>query len=105
MLASCSHRHSLQNAVHLPRLVVSKEAKTSAGNASKSLYRGRSFHRWYAKGPNDGEKSGGGGIGDELLDFMYAGKKLRKWYGEQDLVLPDGGIPARDTEDDRPMKL
>jgi hypothetical protein len=100
MLASCSHRHSLQNAVHLPRLVVNKKAKTGAGNASKSLYRGLSFHRWYAQGPNDGEKSSGGGIGDELLDFMYAGKKLRKWYGEQDLVLPDGGIPARDTEDD-----
>jgi hypothetical protein len=38
-------------------------------------------------------------FGDELLDFMYAGKKLRKWYGETDMVLPRDGGPV-DTEDD-----
>jgi hypothetical protein len=43
------------------------------------------------------------GLGDELLDFMYAGKKLRKWYGEQDLVLPkDGGDPQGDWKGDSP---
>lgn len=41
------------------------------------------------------------GLGDELLDFMYAGKKLRKWYGEQDLVLPkDGGDPVEEWKED-----
>lgn len=99
MLLSCSYHHSCQRVVHLPRLVVSKRAKTSVGYSSKVLSERRFAHRLYATGTNDGEKSGGG-IGDELLDFMYAGKKLRKWYGEQDLVLPDGGIAARDTEDD-----
>ena len=43
----------------------------------------------------------GKGLGDELLDFMYAGKKLRKWYGEEDLVLPrDGGDPEGDWKGD-----
>lgn len=32
-----------------------------------------------------------------MLDFMYAGKKLRKWYGETDMVLPrDGGTVEED---------
>jgi len=43
---------------------------------------------------------GGGGLGDDLLDFMYAGKKLRKWYGEEGLVLPkDGGSPKDEDEE------
>lgn len=47
-------------------------------------------------------------FGDELLDFMYAGKKLRKWYGETDMVLPrDGGPVPEDEgsdEDDQPLE-
>lgn len=37
-------------------------------------------------------------FGDELLDFMYAGKKLRKWYGETDMVLPQDGGPVPDDD-------
>ncbi|KAI7839406.1 hypothetical protein COHA_006807 [Chlorella ohadii] len=35
-----------------------------------------------------------GNLGDELLDFMYAGKKLRKWYGQEGQVLPRDGRPG-----------
>ncbi|KAL4451758.1 hypothetical protein ABPG75_007420 [Micractinium tetrahymenae] len=46
-----------------------------------------------------GGSGGGGGLGDELLDFMYAGKKLRKWYGAEGQVLPrDGRQPDDDPE-------
>lgn len=38
------------------------------------------------KGGKEEPKSGS--FGDELLDFMYAGKKLRKWYGQEGQVLP-----------------
>ena len=45
---------------------------------------------------------GGGGdkpnFGDDLLDFMYAGKKLRKWYGAEGMVLPRDG--QRGDDDD-----
>eukprot|EP00890_Picochlorum_soloecismus_P005934 jgi/Picsp_1/6341/NSC_03690-R1_rossmann-fold nad -binding domain-containing protein len=37
---------------------------------------------------SDNDKADRGNIGDELLDFMYAGKKLRKWYGQEGQVLP-----------------
>jgi hypothetical protein len=50
------------------------------------------------RGDGDGEK-GGGGFGEELLDFMYAGKKLRKWYGEEGMVLPKDGGPPRGGDD------
>lgn len=30
----------------------------------------------------------GGNLGDDMLDFLYAGKKLRKWYGQEGQVLP-----------------
>lgn len=53
-----------------------------------------------------GDKSGGGGgggLGDELLDFLYAGKKLRKWYGQEGQVLPrDGGRLPDPEEQQRP---
>lgn len=46
-----------------------------------------------------GGNGGGGGLGDELLDFMYAGKKLRKWYGAEGQVLPrDGRQPGEGPE-------
>lgn len=46
-----------------------------------------------------GSNGGGGGLGDELLDFMYAGKKLRKWYGAEGQVLPrDGRQPDDEPE-------
>lgn len=44
-----------------------------------------------------------GSFGDELLDFMYAGKKLRKWYGEEGMVLPkDGGQPEEEEVEEEP---
>jgi hypothetical protein len=51
------------------------------------------------RGGGDDEKAGGG-FGEELLDFMYAGKKLRKWYGEEGMVLPKDGGPPRGGGDD-----
>lgn len=45
-----------------------------------------------------GGNGGGGGLGDELLDFMYAGKKLRKWYGAEGQVLPRGRQPGDEPE-------
>lgn len=35
-----------------------------------------------------------GGLGDDLLDFIVAGPKLRKWYGQEGQVLP------RDKDED-----
>lgn len=40
----------------------------------------------------------GGGLGDDLLDFMYAGKKLRKWYGQEGQVLPQSPVEAMEDE-------
>ena len=37
-------------------------------------------------------------LGDELLDFMYAGKKLRKWYGQEGQVLPRDGNDNNDND-------
>jgi hypothetical protein len=34
---------------------------------------------------------GNNNLGDEMLDFLYAGKKLRKWYGQEGPVLPRDG--------------
>ncbi|KAI3437792.1 hypothetical protein D9Q98_000239 [Chlorella vulgaris] len=53
------------------------------------------------------EKKGGSSFGDELLDFMYAGKKLRKWYGAEGQVLPRDGReeappPAEPEQDEEP---
>lgn len=48
------------------------------------------------------EDGGKESFGDELLDFMYAGKKLRKWYGETDMVLPRDGGPVEDEDDEGP---
>ena len=39
---------------------------------------------------------GGGGFGDDLLDFMYAGRKLRRWYGQEGQVLPRDGRPLEE---------
>lgn len=40
-----------------------------------------------------------GGLGDDLLDYIQAGPKLRKWYGETDkMVLPKDGGPANEPE-------
>ncbi len=33
----------------------------------------------------------GQNLGDDLLDFIQAGKKMRKWYGEGEMALQDGG--------------
>eukprot|EP00892_Ulva_mutabilis_P000978 jgi/Ulvmu1/10881/UM007_0057.1 len=40
-------------------------------------------------------------LGDDLLDFIQAGPKLRKWYGETDkMLLPKDGMPGDDGSDD-----
>uniref|UniRef100_A0A7S1GGU1 NAD(P)-binding domain-containing protein n=1 Tax=Picochlorum oklahomense TaxID=249345 RepID=A0A7S1GGU1_9CHLO len=60
-------------------------------------------HRLVPCHSKKGSSNGGeGNFGDELLDFMYAGKKLRKWYGQEGQVLPkDGGVQDDgDMEDD-----
>ena len=47
-----------------------------------------------AKNERDNTDSKNSSLGDELLDFMYAGKKLRKWYGQEGQVLPKDGDPV-----------
>lgn len=40
-------------------------------------------------------------FGDDLLDFMYAGRKLRRWYGQTGKVLPqDSPLPENDDDDE-----
>mmetsp|Transcript_6708 Transcript_6708/g.17950 ORF Transcript_6708/g.17950 Transcript_6708/m.17950 type:complete len:349 (-) Transcript_6708:1160-2206(-) len=40
----------------------------------------------------DGKQQEGFGIQDDLLDFVLAGPKMRKWYGQEERQLPrDGG--------------
>ena len=41
------------------------------------------------------------GLGDDLLDFMYAGKKLRKWYGQEGPVLPQDSRRQNDSSEAR----
>eukprot|EP01025_Chloroclados_australasicus_P013273 TRINITY_DN16276_c1_g3_i1.p3 TRINITY_DN16276_c1_g3~~TRINITY_DN16276_c1_g3_i1.p3 ORF type:complete len:154 (+),score=16.59 TRINITY_DN16276_c1_g3_i1:139-600(+) len=41
------------------------------------------------------------GLGDDLLDYIQAGPKLRKWYGETDkMLLPKDGKPSPTGDDD-----
>ena len=63
--------------------------------ASTLLTSSRRFLRTRRAAKEDGGKEN---FGDELLDFMYAGKKLRKWYGETDMVLPRDGGPVEEHE-------
>lgn len=53
--------------------------------------------------PRAEQKDDSGNFGDDLLDFMYAGKKLRKWYGQEGKVLPKDGRPDPevDTQQDQ----
>lgn len=39
-------------------------------------------------------------LGDEMLDFLYAGKKLRKWYGQEGPVLPRDGDSQQEEIDE-----
>lgn len=45
---------------------------------------------------------GNNNLGDEMLDFLYAGKKLRKWYGQEGPVLPrDGELQQEEFVDEK----
>ena len=67
--------------------------------------RPRHQSRTLVRSSKDGEEEEGsrkGNFGDEMLDFMYAGKKLRKWYGEEGMVLPrDGGDQPNNSNNNR----
>lgn len=39
-------------------------------------------------------------LGDELLDFLQAGKKMRKWYGAGDMRSPRGPLPEPGKNDE-----
>ncbi|KAG6550388.1 hypothetical protein Mapa_008351 [Marchantia paleacea] len=47
------------------------------------------------------KKSGGGGFsfGDQLLDYIEGGPKLRKWYGAPEQMPRDGGDDSQDEEE------
>ena len=62
------------------------------GCSPRPRHQSRTLVRSSKDGEEEEEGSRKGNFGDEMLDFMYAGKKLRKWYGEEGMVLPrDGG--------------
>lgn len=84
--------------------------RTAAGRGREGIREGtwgptgRRVHSRRARQTRLAAKEDGGkeSFGDELLDFMYAGKKLRKWYGETDMVLPRDGGPVDEAEDEGP---
>jgi len=84
--------------------------RTAAGRGREGVREGtwgptgRRVHSRRARQTRLAAKEDGGkeSFGDELLDFMYAGKKLRKWYGETDMVLPRDGGPVDEAEDEGP---
>lgn len=45
-------------------------------------------------------KSGGISFGDQLLDYIEGGPKLRKWYGAPDQLPKDGGSKKEKTSED-----
>lgn len=86
-----AHRHSAGSGVVTP-----------GRGCGRRLSRTPLQHRFVQCRSKKETTSGGeGNFGDELLDFMYAGKKLRKWYGQEGQVLPkDGGLPDDGDMDD-----
>ena len=89
---------SYQSVCHRP----SRDGCVAQGvGCGRRLSRAPLQHRSVQCHSKKGSSSGGeGNFGDELLDFMYAGKKLRKWYGQEGQVLPKDGGLQDDVEDD-----
>eukprot|EP00884_Botryococcus_braunii_P017092 jgi/Botrbrau1/4066/Bobra.152_3s0022.1 len=56
------------------------------------IYRGRTNGSSAHLNPRSQRVVSVSGFGDELLDFITAGPKLRKWYGEGERLPTDGGL-------------
>ncbi|KAG0562109.1 hypothetical protein KC19_9G118900 [Ceratodon purpureus] len=66
--------------------------------------RGSTWKLRVRAGKDDDDRKPSFSLGDQLLDYIEGGPKLRKWYGAPDQLPKDGGDNRRDDDKPEPIE-